>query len=525
MKLKTSAGVTFRVDDVDTVRTPLEQCKTRDSITRILNYVQDADGSPVLACSGYNSEVVANSRSHALIGAVHIAFAEHRPLVLSPDAIWITILQGLAMHVHVHSEELRHLFVSHTDRKAIEVTVDMDPSSPESSWDQVISQFADCISVEVDGISSLISDFSTTGVVEKLVSQVCLLDVFESYFEYILYCGCGFPEITLTGTEDDWINLRNKIELLERFKVDFWLPHLREIADHFCRAMRGDVDLNHWQNMYKQTKRYGYDLVNGWIIKLIPYLQNKESGTWDYLNPLLFDEERESRPYVLAGANTDQLPAGMSVVPLRCFDKNGQESFLEMIGGFVGIEQNVETYAVQPKIGWAIRHAKPTEWQLLSSKQIRKEASLSSANLSAVAAMLIGSTRYTVALPKEFFEFYKQCDGLSLQDKNGITWTLRPFATVEAILIDTPEDESFDGIHYDPNVSRADGSIFMGNQRWLKVGDASDGSAVLFNGDRNGRGFADVRVVHASGTTSACFFGLRNFVAHLAANFANNMDG
>ncbi|MBI2812302.1 MAG: DUF4419 domain-containing protein [Candidatus Melainabacteria bacterium] len=525
MKLKTSAGVTFRVDDVETVRTPLEQCKTRDSITRILNCVQDADGSPVLACSGYNSEVVANSKSHALIGAVHIAFAEHRPLVLSPDAIWITILQGLAMHVHVHSEELRHLFVSHTGRKEIKITVDMDPSSPESAWDQVISQFADCISVEVDGSSSLISDFSTTGVVERLVSQVCLLDVFESYFEYILYTGCGFPEITLTGTEDDWVNLRNKIELLERFEVDFWLPHLREIADQFCRAMRGDIDLYHWQNMYKQTERYGPDLINGWIVKLIPYLQNKESGTWDYLNPLLRDADQESRSYVREGATIDQLPAGMSVVPFRCFDKNGQESFLEMIGGFVGIEQNVETSAVQPKIGWAIRNAKPREWQLLSSTQIRKEASLSSANLSAVAAMLIGSTRYTVALPKEFFEFYKQCDGLSLEDKNGITWTLRPFAEVEAILVDVAEDDSFDGIHYDPNVARDDGSIFMVNQRWLRVGDASDGSAVLFNGDHNRRGFADVRVVDASGTTSACFFGLRNFVAHLAEIFDNDTNG
>jgi len=36
------------------------------------------------------------SKIHPLLGAVHVAFAEHRPLVLSPDALWLTILQGVA---------------------------------------------------------------------------------------------------------------------------------------------------------------------------------------------------------------------------------------------------------------------------------------------------------------------------------------------------------------------------------------------------------------------------------------------
>ncbi|WP_272427393.1 DUF4419 domain-containing protein [Polyangium jinanense] len=40
--------------------------------------------------------VVDHGPTHALLGAVHLAFAQHRPLVLSPDAVWLTIAQGVA---------------------------------------------------------------------------------------------------------------------------------------------------------------------------------------------------------------------------------------------------------------------------------------------------------------------------------------------------------------------------------------------------------------------------------------------
>ncbi len=401
MKLKSSAGVTFRVHDVDTVRTSLEKCKTRDSIFRILTNVEQSEGEPVLACSGYNSDVVADTQYHALIGAVHIAFAEHRPLVLSPDAIWITILQGLAMHVHIHAEELRSTFVSHAGRESIYVEMDdFDFDSPESAWDVAIDAFAAALSDRVEGSSALLSDFSTTGVVEKLVSQVCLLDVFESYFEYVLGSGCGFPEITLTGNVDDWMRLRQKIELLEPFKVDFWLPHLREIADHFCQAVRGEADISYWQDMYKQTNNYGYNLVNGWIVKLIPYLQNEGTGRWDYLNPLLGQPEK--LPDYLRGAMTDQLPAGMSVVPLKCVNlRTGVVQKRQMIGGIVGVEQDPDTYAVQPKIGWAIRKLKDSEWQFLeNAQQLQRRSAVSVSNFSAIASGLLEQTRYCANLPR-----------------------------------------------------------------------------------------------------------------------------
>ena len=61
---------------------------------------------------------------HPLLSAVARAFADHRPLVLSPDAVWLTIAQGVAQHVRLHAEELRPRLVRHAGRKRLNVIID-----------------------------------------------------------------------------------------------------------------------------------------------------------------------------------------------------------------------------------------------------------------------------------------------------------------------------------------------------------------------------------------------------------------
>ena len=39
------------------------------------------------------------AEEHGLLRAVHLAYALHHPLALSPDAIWLSIAQGFAAHL------------------------------------------------------------------------------------------------------------------------------------------------------------------------------------------------------------------------------------------------------------------------------------------------------------------------------------------------------------------------------------------------------------------------------------------
>ncbi|MFM8214988.1 MAG: hypothetical protein ACKN82_10145 [Pirellula sp.] len=60
------------------------------------------------SCSRYHGKLVDGVLCHPLLGALHLAFAGHRPVCLSPDIIWLTLTQGLAFHkiVHVHIDRL-----------------------------------------------------------------------------------------------------------------------------------------------------------------------------------------------------------------------------------------------------------------------------------------------------------------------------------------------------------------------------------------------------------------------------------
>src|SRR5262249_9381561 len=78
----------------------------------------------VESCSRYYGKLVEGLSCHPLLGALHFAFAEHRPLFLSPDIIWLTLTQGLANHININAERLRRQFVQHDGQLTIVVRRD-----------------------------------------------------------------------------------------------------------------------------------------------------------------------------------------------------------------------------------------------------------------------------------------------------------------------------------------------------------------------------------------------------------------
>ena len=87
---------------------------------------------------------------HPLLSAVARAFADHRPLVLSPDAVWLTIAQGVAQHVRLHAEELRPRLVRHAGRKRLNVTIDGACRSDADAWAHLTESFAKLLAAEVE---------------------------------------------------------------------------------------------------------------------------------------------------------------------------------------------------------------------------------------------------------------------------------------------------------------------------------------------------------------------------------------
>src|SRR5579872_3668005 len=129
----------FAVDSVPTGTEILPTEKVKQSVEKLL-------GTRVEACDNYTADVVEQPGYHTLVAAANLAYQLHFPLVLTPDAIWLTIAQGLANHVNNNAETLRKHFVSHEGKRVIEVRHDdFIRGSAENPWPEMWPVFSEKI--------------------------------------------------------------------------------------------------------------------------------------------------------------------------------------------------------------------------------------------------------------------------------------------------------------------------------------------------------------------------------------------
>jgi hypothetical protein len=265
--------VTFPVDDVTPASAPLP-------VRPLGGLFPDAlavGGDPALP-------VLDPDGVHPLLSAVAWACADHRPLVLSPDAVWLTIAHGVAQHVRLHAEELRPRLVRHTGRKRLTVTVDGAMPYDAAWWAQTTESFAKLLAAELDDADLFECDFSTSTEVERTAGRVVLLDVYSPYFSLWLESICGIPCVTLTGTVEDWRRIRTRVDAIAGFGLETWCRSLAPIADEFVRAAAGDPDPEFWRRIYNPTDAYGGEVITGWAARFYPYLKGT---TVDVPNTLL----------------------------------------------------------------------------------------------------------------------------------------------------------------------------------------------------------------------------------------------
>ncbi|OQY55566.1 MAG: hypothetical protein DRR08_02755 [Candidatus Parabeggiatoa sp. nov. 2] len=338
-----TVSITFPVDNVALAKRRLSECPIKEVLGDVI-------GSTIEACSGAKEQVVVEWSQplktvgyHPLIAAAFMAFSEHRPLVLSPDMVWITIAQGLAQHINLHPEKFRYFCVSHEAKLQIEV------QTLRKDWAKIVHSFGNQIKRHTNaGLYELfVANFSTTGEIERTVSEVVMMDAFKRYFDYLVTDICGIPSVTLEGTTKDWILLKNKVEAIKLFGLKWWMKQLLAICDQFIRASQGDVDLEHWQNLCKLKDRYGEPIINGWIIKLIAYVRRTHNGDFNVINPVFMGKDE---------VTSWNLSNGLSIVPFIWKDRETKTSkLLELIAGFTGITQSPDNFALRPKLGWAVR--------------------------------------------------------------------------------------------------------------------------------------------------------------------------
>ncbi|MEV6103735.1 DUF4419 domain-containing protein [Streptomyces sp. NPDC051940] len=345
--------VTFAVDDVTPAAEPLPTRPLREVTPDALAIGGDP-ALPVLEPNGV----------HPLLAATGLAFAGHRPLVLSPDAVWLTILQGVAQHVRLHAEELRPLLVSHAGRERLEVVVPGGMPVDADSWRDFVESVDKLLTTESAAARLFACDFSTSTDVERTAGRVVALDAYASYFAVWMRFVCGIPSITLIGTAEDWLTIRARVDAIaETFRLETWCRSLAPIAEQFARAAAGDVDTAFWRRIYSPIDAYGGRVVTGWAARFYPYL--RDAGVFGRPNPLLelpLGEPRDVAPdsrgfYRGPGVRSDDVPATLSRVVVNVNDRvAGDNRAVALHAGLVGVTQD-EDGALRPVAGWHLTAA------------------------------------------------------------------------------------------------------------------------------------------------------------------------
>ena len=314
--------------------------------------------------------------SDGFLIALMTAFAQHLPLILSPDHVWILISNVFAKHVDLHSEELRKNFVQHEGKKRLLVRTpddfamsdgtDPDTGASTQDWETfVFPEFSKQIKEHIGDKThkAIAAQFSTTTATANAAHEITLMSAMKNYFSYGVRTECGIPNITLLGKEQDWVALHARAEhlgslMLPEFR-DYWMPKLLPVLDEFVESYKGKVNHGFWQSMVKLRHTGGgsgsYSFISGWVQILFPYLASGK------LNQKL-------RPWYemyFEGPELDDFPPVFSTAPVD-WEYYGETFDMTFHAGIVGCTQEegapTNKYAagaLSPLLGWYISHSPP----------------------------------------------------------------------------------------------------------------------------------------------------------------------
>ena len=376
----TKKSITFVVDE--NLPKPKQEfiMLSSDDLSSHIIHKKMPNADPKVVKTSFNGEKLCYMGEDNFYKCIVQAFADHRSLVLSPDMVWLVIGQGFSRYVNAHSDELRDKLVHHQGKMVLQVDKNNDVLNPaRGNWTKLLNDFSALIAEHTKGevADMMVADFSTTGIDERIASQITLMETVKTYFDFWnTALICGIPTITLEGTPEDWQKVREKARGLSKYGLEKWANELDPILAEFVKASEGTPNQAFWRDIvmkvrvdqFKSKQRCGgYEPnetthLDGWFLKFFP---NEHGETQ---SDILYTESMPSemslgnftQDYIdpVTGASVGQIP-------------------VQLWAGFVGVQVDAKTGALTPKIGWFARTADDEQAQLKALQRMERYGQLS----------------------------------------------------------------------------------------------------------------------------------------------------
>jgi len=349
------------------------------------------------ACTSQNPSLLISTGRSGLFDAVYYSYFHHLPLSLTPDHLWITIMQGISTHVNNCEDRLKEKMVGKDGGGKVEIAVGTW-SGKREEWAQAFRLFGTGIRERVVQGARKFTEvsFSTSDELSATASSIVLMDCFKAYFEYRLKIGCGIPSVTLKGSLDDWKLLRERTEeIITYVGMDFWAPCILPVLDEFISFYEGTTPVNvkFWDCIYKPMPALGSGLYwddnvhqyhAGWIVNFFPYSRHGEPCRYEktpvenqqpskamlplstlytihdkYLNTLNKETPREHLQEYFdslgQGLKNLLVPTGVSQANFKIIDPvNSQETDALALAGLFGCCIEEGSGRVSPCLDWCV---------------------------------------------------------------------------------------------------------------------------------------------------------------------------
>ena len=147
----------------------------------------------------YTTKVYTEGVSNILQG-FYSSYENHLPIRLTPDIIWLLIVQGFAHHVNFNAEYLRKSFVNFENKKKLELIISkyhsykqMKSEDYENLFKNLTEQIKENIGEEL--INTIDFNFSTSNKITKVVGYTSIMSAMKKIFNLKVSAICAITHI------------------------------------------------------------------------------------------------------------------------------------------------------------------------------------------------------------------------------------------------------------------------------------------------------------------------------------------
>ena len=200
----------MQTDEISLRINLLEEGQKIKQFTEMVENQYHLDDCYVLGASPkfYTSKVYIRGINTILQG-FYSAYENHLPIRLTPDIIWLLIIQGFSHHVNFNAKELREKFVNFEGKKKLEIMIpkyhsykQMKSEDYENLFENLTEKIKENVGEEL--INTIDFNFSTSNRITKVVGYASIMSSLKKFFKFMGFCHvCNYPYIILEGKLED----------------------------------------------------------------------------------------------------------------------------------------------------------------------------------------------------------------------------------------------------------------------------------------------------------------------------------